>query len=289
VDSRFAQALRAFSADDFAGAAALAGQAAAASPSSLLYRAATTYLGRVLADGKAGVYISGEAFAAFIRDGGNVPLYANASAALRAIYGEYSRLSLLEVGVGDGMALLPALAPQITQLDLVEPSAAMLARTRAALDARGLAYADFNGTLQEFAAQPHGLWDVAQATFSLQSLDPDDRRAMLGWLRSHCGRLLIVEFDVPDLGAIDDERRMAHFAERYEQGLAEYSGDGGLVAQGFLMPVFFGYFDRSAARANYEQPIAAWEADLQAASFRTIRRQPIYTYWWAPAHLLDAR
>jgi hypothetical protein len=164
----------------------------------------------------------------------------------------------------------------------------MLAQAHAALEARGIAHSAFNGTLQQFTGEG-GLWELAQATFSLQSLEPIERRAMLAWLRGHCARLLIAEFDVPDLGDLYAPARMAHFAARYELGLAEYADDGGMVAQGFLMPVFFGYFDRSAARANYEQPVAAWEADLRAAGFTLIERRPIYDYWWAPAFLLDAR
>jgi hypothetical protein len=288
MNEHFAQALRAFGDGDYAAAAGLARGAAAEQPDSLVYPAATAYLERVIARGKAGVYATGEAFAAFIRGGGNLPLYASTSAALREAYSEYSHVGILDIGVGDGMALLPALAPQVVRIDLVEPSAPMLAQTRAALDARGIAYSAFNGSIQQFADEG-GLWELAQATFSLQSLGQLDRQIMLPWLRGHCARLLVAEFDVPDLSELYAPERMAHFTARYEQGLAEYADDGGLVAQGFLMPVFFGYFDRGAARTNYEQPIAAWEADLRAAGFFSIERRPIYDYWWAPAYLLDAR
>lgn len=288
MNEQFARALVAFDNGDFAAAADLAAAAAQAAPASLVYPAAATYLRRVSARGKAEVYASGEAFAAFIRGGGNIPLYASTSAALRGIYAEYRRVGLLDIGVGDGMALLPALTPQVIQIDLVEPSAAMLAQARAALDARGVAYTAFNGTLQQFT-DVGGIWELAQATFSLQSLDPLDRRIMLAWLRGHCARLLVAEFDTPDLGDILAPARIAHYVARYEQGLAEYADDGGLVAQGFLMPIFFGSFDRGAARTNYEQPIAAWEADLRAAGFARVERRPLYDYWWAPAYLLDAR
>lgn len=288
MNEHFARALCAFGDNDYAAAAAAVRQAAVEQPTSLLYPAAATYLARVVAQGKASVYVSGEAFGAFIRGGGNLPLYANTSATLRAIYTEYSHVSLLDIGVGDGTALLPALAPQVIQLDLIEPSAPMLAQTRAALDARGIAYAAFNGPIQAFCRQS-GMWELVQATFSLQSLAPDERQSVLSWLRGHCSRLLIAEFDVPDVGTSYEPTRIHHFSTRYEQGLAEYSDDGGMVAQGFLMPVFFGAFDRSAARTNYEQPIAAWEADLRAAGFRSIQRRLLYDYWWAPAYLLDAR
>jgi hypothetical protein len=93
---------------------------------------------------------------------------------------------------------------------------------------------------------------------------------------------------VPGIGEQYDPARVAFMVDRYERGLAEYLDDGGLVAQGFLMPVFFGAFDRSAARTNYEQPIAAWEADLRAAGFSQVARRPLYDYWWATAYLVDA-
>lgn len=285
----FAEALRAFAADDLASAAAAAARAAAADPASRLAREAAAYLARVSSEGKANVYMSGEAFGVFIREGGNVPLYQAVSAALREVYAEYTNASLLEIGVGDGLALLPALTPSIHRVDLVEPSAALLVGVSEALETRGIPYRAFNGTIQAFAKSRSGHWDIAQATFSLQSLPPAERPATLAWLREHAERLLIAEFDVPARGEGLDPARIAHFAERYEQGLAEYDGPDNLVAQGFLMPVFFGYFDPSAARTNYEQPIAAWEDDLRAAGFTNVARRHLYDYWWATAYLLDAK
>ncbi|MBX0330811.1 class I SAM-dependent methyltransferase [Oscillochloris sp. ZM17-4] len=287
MNQHFARALIAFGEGDYAAAADLARLAAEEQPDSLVYPAAAAYLRRVIAHGRAGVYVTGDAFSSFIRGGGNLPLYANTSAALREAYAGYSHIGILDIGVGDGMALLPAITPQVVQIDLVEPSAPMLAQARAALDARGIAYRAFNGTIQQFTDEG-GMWELAQATFSLQSLDRIDRQIMLAWLRGHCARLLIAEFDVPDRGDLYAPARMEYFVARYEVGLAEYADDGGLVAQGFLMPIFFGSFDRGAARTNYEQPIAAWEADLRAAGFARTQRRPIYDYWWAPAYLLDA-
>lgn len=284
----FTSAVAAFAAGDHSAAAGHARDGAAADPASALAAEAAAYLGRLAGRGPEGVYVSGEAFGAFIRGGGNLPLYAAVSAALRDAYAGYDGLALLDVGVGDGMALLPALAPSIARVDLVEPSAAMLGRATTALAGRGVPFRAFPVGVLEFAARAEARWELAQATFSLQSLTPDDRRAALAWLRGRVGRLLVAEFDVPDLGEGLDPRRLAHFAARYELGLAEYAGDGGLVAQGFLMPVFFGYFDPGAARANYEQPIAAWESDLRLAGFARVERRRLFDYWWAPAYLLDA-
>lgn len=285
----FSAALAAFAADDMAGAAEAAARAAAADRTSVLAQEAAVYLARVATEGKRAVYVSGEAFGAFIRGGGNVPLYQAVSAALREVYGEYQALSLLDVGVGDGLALLPALLPQVRRVDMVEPSPALLVGVSEALETRGVVYHAFNGTLQAFAARHSGHWDVAQATFSLQSLPPDERPAALAWLRAHADRLLIAEFDPPDLGEGLDPQRAAHFAARYEVGLAEYADDEHLVAQGFLMPVFFGYFDPTVARTNYEQPLSRWEHDLRAAGFTQVARRHLFDYWWAPCALLDAR
>lgn len=287
--SRFYLALLAFAEGEHAAAADFATQAAGQAPGRQLYREAATYLARVAAEGKAKAYVDAEAFAAFIRGGGNVPLYQAVSNALAMAYDDYSRLDLLDIGVGDGLALLPALPPGIARLDLVEPSGGMLGRVSAALTELGVPHHPHLETLQEFLGHANGPWDIIQATFSLQSLAPDQRAEVLPWLHTHSQRLLIAEFDVPDLGEQLAPARAQHFAERYEQGLSEYRFEGGNVAQGFLMPVFFGYFDRTAARTNYEQPIARWEDDLREAGFVDIERRHLYDYWWAPAYLLDAR
>ncbi|WP_129631670.1 class I SAM-dependent methyltransferase [Candidatus Oscillochloris fontis] len=288
INPHFTHAIHAFSAQNYPAAAHAAARATTDDPHSLLYAAAARYLARVVNHGQAAVYVTSDAFAAFIRGGGNLQLYAQTSAALRQIYTSYAQINLLDIGVGDGMALLPALSPQVSQICLVEPSAAMLAQTCAALDARGVTYSAFAGSIEAFRSH-NGAWDVTQATFSLQSLPPQTRPEILAWLRQHTQRLLIAEFDVPPWADLADPARIDYFSTRYEVGLAEYQDDAGLVAQGFLMPVFFGCFDRNNARTNYEQPISAWADDLRQAGFSQISQQMISNYWWAPAYLLDAQ
>lgn len=286
----FYLALLAFGADDFAGGAAFAHRAADLEPDDLVFAEAAVYLDRVSQHGKAGVYVDGEAFAAFIRGGGNVGLYAAASDALRRVYIDYESLRLFDVGVGDGMALLPALTDNIARLDVLEPSTAMLSRTTAALDARGISYHAVNTTLQDYIADgTDQTWDITQATWSLQSLPPADRPDVLRWLRAHTDRLLVAEFDVPDFAENYAPERVRYVVERYRGGLAEYVGDSGQVAQGFLMPVLFGYFDHTAARTNWEGPIAAWVETLRAAGFETVRAHQLFAYFWADAYLIDAR
>jgi hypothetical protein len=285
-------ALLAFADERYGEAATFAEGAARAAPEALLPRAAATYLARAAREGKRDVYVSAEGFAAFIRGGGNVPLYEQTSAALTRNYPRQP-FELLDIGVGDGRALLPALTPPVRRVTLVEPAAPLLERTAQALAARGVEFEAFAGGLQEFVEQPSiqpRRWEVAQATFSLQSVLPALRPALLGWLRSRCDALLIAEFDPPSMDEPLKPETVRHVLGRYREGLAEYAGaDFETVAQGFLMPVMFGYVDRSAARTNFELPQLQWEALLREAGFTRIRRERLYPYWWAPAWLLVAQ
>ncbi|MBK9260544.1 MAG: hypothetical protein IPM54_12040 [Polyangiaceae bacterium] len=175
-------------------------------------------------------------------------------------------------------------------MTLVEPSAAMLESTLAALRGRGITHEAANVTLQQFVRDDAAAcWDLAQATFSLHNIPPAERAPLFVWLRRKVGRLLIAEFDVPVFADMYSPEHVTYVVDRYEKGLLEYAGDGGLVAQGFLMPVFFGNFDRSAARTTYEQPIETWENELRAAGFGRVERRDLDDYWWARAHLVDAR
>ena len=45
------------------------------------------------------------------------------------------------------------------------------------------------------------------------------------------------------------------------------------------MPVLFGYFDRTAARTNWEGPIQGWADDLRAAGFTTVQTRLLSPYW----------
>lgn len=262
-------------------------QALAFEPHNLVFAAAVRYL-RLAAAGKQGVYTAPEAFVAFIRGGGNVPLYRAVSAALRRSYHGYGQLSVLDIGVGDGMALLPALSSEVSELTLVEPSRALLAQTLAQLETYAGRVGAHAETLQAFAQHAQGRWDLAQATFSLQSIVPEERTKLLGWLRRHTERLLVVEFDVPGFDAMFAPDHVRSVLERMSAGIAEYDHDRELVTQGFLMPLMFGFFDPSAGRTNYEQPRAAWAAQLRAAGFGALRSRTLYPYWWAPAFLIDA-
>lgn len=288
----FYLAVLAFADGHDAEAADYATRAARHEPASRVHAAAAEYLTKVGKQGRQQVYTEPEGFAAFIRGGGNVSLYRALSAALAERYRSAQPASLLDIGVGDGLALLPALTGDVARVDLLEPSAALLDATAAALTERGVAHRAANATLQQLAtgvdAWPADTrWELTQSTFALHNIARPQRRDLLGWLRDHTDRLLIAEFDLRP-GSSCEPEWFDYVATRYEAGLAEYDGDGGLVAQGFLMPVMFGYFD--PATVHHEQSLADWRADLTAAGF-TDQREPelLHDYWWAPGYLLDVR
>jgi ubiquinone/menaquinone biosynthesis C-methylase UbiE len=283
----FSDAMHAFAAQDLPAAARAAARAARLAPAGLVYREAAAYLARVVRDGVPDVYVAPDAFTAFIRGGGNLRLYERTSAALAAVYRAHPGAALLDIGAGDGLALLPALTPDIASVTALEPSAAMLAVTTAALAARGVPCEPLCTTVQQLALAADRRWDLAQATFSLHNVPPAERPALWSALRRAAPRLLVAEFDVPRFAAPLALDHLRHVVTRYELGLAEYAGDGGLVAQGFLMPILCGYFDPTAAHSTYEQPIADWLAELTAAGF-TATARPLDDYWWAPAQLIDA-
>ena len=283
----FYLAILAFGEQDIETALRYARQASAYKPDHPVFTQAAMYLERVLHAGKQPVYAAGEGFSAFIRGGGNIPLYEQVSAALQTVYQQYDHLRLLDIGVGDGRALLPALTPNIARLDLLEPSAPMLESLCRQLDRHDIAYQAFCSPVQQFMTTQADTWDLVQATFSLQSLPPEERPAVFAWIHEHSSRLIMVEFDVPKFAAMYAPEWVEYVLAHHETGLAEYSDDE-VVLQGFLLPVMFGYFDRSQARTNYEQPIQAWLEECRAAGFTAIATQRLYDYWWAPAYLLDA-
>jgi SAM-dependent methyltransferase len=248
----------------------------------------------LLDEGEArAAYDQPAAFEAFIRGGDNVPLYEATSTALARLYDTLPVTSLLDIGCGDGMALIPALqrarhAP--TQLDLVEPSPALLGHASEALRTIPLALDHLLAWpigAQDFAAslRPEQQWDLAQSTFALQSLPPAERKDTLRRLRPHVRQLAVVEFDVPVLEASSAEY-FDSLAQRYERALAGYGEDAPLVAGGFLAPMLLGQLRQASRPSNWEQPIQAWLEELREAGYATVRTEALYDYSWSPAVLM---
>jgi hypothetical protein len=238
------------------------------------------------------VYADPAAFERFVDGGGNVALYRDVDSALRDLYGCVRPRRFVDVGCGDGRLTTTVLGTGVEHVDLVEPSAELLHKAVARLEdlgsGPGPTVAAHQVTAEQLVAEPGdaGPWDVAQSTFALHAVEPDARRRVLAALAGRVGHLVVVEFDIP---AFEDRspEHAAYAVERYAAGIAEYDGDE-LVVQGFLMPVLFGQFDPGQPRHTWEQPVAAWAADLRATGFRTVHHHQVHDYWWAPAHLLEA-
>ena len=202
--------------------------------------------------GDSSVYFEGvDAWETFVRTGGNVGMYESTASALRKAWQEESTKagslsssnsassassvssswSLLDVGVGSGMALLPVFGSTGSHhhprtMDLIEPSQTMLEPTLAALrdveetettviphvtTLQGFLHNE-SSQLGEHGSQPVSTsvgvgaygsgdkrrrWSLCQATFSLQNIPPAERHEAFEWLATRCERMLLVEFDVP--------------------------------------------------------------------------------------------
>lgn len=275
--------------DDAQEATAAADRAADAG--SLLGVALSTYL---RTSRRHGVYDQPAAFDAFVNGGGNVELYQRTSATLASAYVPGS--SLLDIGCGNGRALVPALQAAGANLpaavDLVEPGAEPLQHCIGAITVAALPIrvAGWQLGLTDFllAAPPTQRWHLARSTFAMQSIEPTERARALAALSPRVDRLIVVDFDMPRhrIGSSDQLR---HLASRYEQGLAEYDEDRDLVAQGFLMPVLLGQLAAGTPRTNWEHPIEHWAEQITVAGFTDVRTRQVADYWSGPAFVLVAR
>src|SRR5262245_38831540 len=257
-----------------------------------LARGSGTALGALLADHLAaapagGVYEQPRAFEAFISGGGNVGLYAATIAALGSLHARHRPGSLVDLGCGDGRVTAAVIPDGCRRVDLVEPSAALLAAAQARLAERDLAAAAPVTTVAGYLAAAPPPVDAAQATYALHTVDPGTRPALLAELAGRVGVLAVAEFDVPAF-ADRSPAHAAYTAERYPRGLAEYP-EGSEVGPGFLVPVLVAQFDPARPRLTWEQPVTAWEAELEAAGYWVEGIVPLYDYWWAPARLIVAR
>ncbi len=277
-------ALLAIAASD-PGAARRAAEAAAADePGALLPRALARFLGGA---GPDGVYEDPTAFERFIDGGGNPALYARTIAALGRVHELDEPASVLDIGCGDGRVTAATVTASARSVDLVEPSVEMLRTAAAVVAAEGREVSSHPVGIHDYLVDhPQQRWDLVQSTFALHALEPGARSAVLAELARRTHRLLIVDFDVPDLVDRSPEHAR-HVVDRYELGLAEYADDPEVV-DGFLLPVLVGQFDPARQRHTFEQSVATWTEQLTAAGF-TVEVRPVSDYWWATAQLFDAR
>jgi SAM-dependent methyltransferase len=245
-------------------------------------------LARFLGESASDVYAEPSAFERFIDGGGNVELYGRAGSELAAAHGDACPASVVDLGCGDGRLAAAAVRPGLARLDLVEPSASLLAAARARLEGLGAPVIAHRRTAQSFVAGlgPSDRWDVGQSTFALHAVPPAERAGVLRSLARRVGRLMIIEFDVPPYADRSPEHAR-YAAERYGVGIAEYGADESVV-DGFLLPVLVAQFDPARPRHTWEQPISRWVADLRAAGFGPIESRLVSPYWWAPAHIVEA-
>lgn len=260
-------------------------------------RMAAALLRHLAGEGPDSAYAAHAAFQAFIRGGDNVPLYAAVSQAMAERHARPTVNRLLDIGAGDGMALLPALraaARLPERIDVIEPQGG-LRDALAALFAGQFSDAHTQGrlhlhgvTLQSFAQglSPGDHWDLAQSSFALQSLPPPERVAALRALRPHVDTLVVVEFDVPAL-AHGTPAYFHSVAGRYERCLAQYGEEAVLIAHGFLAPMLAGQLRRGVAPSNWEQPVADWQRELGQAGYRLRDARPLYDYSWSPAWWME--
>ncbi|AKC79202.1 hypothetical protein XB05_10980 [Xanthomonas arboricola] len=280
--------------DDLADALTALGSEDVAESRRLLENAAQqgSIMGRALSDvlnhgGSRNAYDEPRAFEVFIRGGGNLALYTAVSAELAKLYDALRPNTLLDIGAGDGMALIPAInssAHAPAQLDVVEPNNMLLSNLTASLPfARG-----HRMTMEKFVADiaAEDRWDLAQSTFALQSIETKAREKALATLAGHVGRLVIVEFDVPPFtpGSLVYYKSLA---QRYERAASEYGEDAALVAGGFLAPMLLGQL-RSIVPSNFEQPADAWAAELEKAGYIVIAKTNIHDYSWSTAFSMAA-
>lgn len=279
-----ADALAVLASGDWEGATSAAERAAADQPGSHLARALAGYLGSIPA---SGLYQEPAAFQSFVDNGANPALYRRTIEVLSDRHTMRQPASVLDIGCGDGRVTSAVLGPATERVDLVEPSAALLAAAAGSVEGHGAEVVGHQVDAASFLAELEGSasWDLVQSTFAIHATRPDDRPAILAALARRTSLLLIVEFDVPAFADRSPEH-IAYLVDHYEQGLREYRDHPEVVSQ-FLLPVLVGQLDRARPRFTFEQPIDRWVEQLGQAGFRAAA-EPIFDYWWATANLVTA-
>jgi SAM-dependent methyltransferase len=232
--------------------------------------------------------------------------------------GAAQELHLLDLGCGNGQLLKPALAQVFSgesvegaplsvdtdtavSITLVDASPVMLEEFGEGRDIAGVpsgavtirkvtaTFSEFFGVssstgdaevatpASEAAPEPYE-YDLCVTSFAFHYSAVTERAALLRRLREVCRRVLIIEFDVPDLGS--GREKFDRLWRRYVAGLAEYRSLPcfELVAGGFLWPSFV-----AACTEHGQQEVSAetWAGALRVAGFADVEVVDVFAYWWA--------
>ena len=266
------------------------GLALESNPRSLVASELDKYLAQKKSSGRDAIYVTPNGFNRFIRGGGNIELYENLIQLLRRLNAQNNGLKLLDIGAGDGRALLPSLTANVDSVDIIEPSKQMLSGLCAALDERQINYRSFNDPLQEFVREERERWDIIQATYSIHTIPIEERKTMLEWICRHGKTFVFTEFDIPEFASPCKPDSFRYYFEKYETGISEYEEgeERDVVAQEFLIPVLLGNLHKDDNRVTFEQTMDYWKSDLKSVGFQNIELTLISSYWWADSYFVKA-
>jgi ubiquinone/menaquinone biosynthesis C-methylase UbiE len=258
------------------------------------------------------LYVDPSGFEAFTRGGSNVALYEAVHEALGKLYASRgSDLSLLDVGCGEGAALVPALKRAqeaaraegreefpLKKIALLEPSSMLAAcerKLREAAEALGISVEveSISSNIEQVCSSLEH-FSFVESSFALQNVNKHDRARVLSELAKKCDVFVLIEFDCSAIDLSEaarfEDRTIDGFLEKYIGGVNEFnaqlSESYGLsenqmsaAIEGFLVPILFHNFT-GHSKLN-EQSAAQWLDELRT-TFSDVRVQTINEYWWAP-------
>lgn len=281
-DDALLEVLRAVTVGDWDDVARLSADAVEADPDDPLAAA----LHQHLADGPIDPTPDLEAFQRMADAPESVALFERTARLIARAHARLRPVAAVDLGSGDGRVSAAAMRVGLERLDLVEPSRALLEAAVRRMEDSGVDVRAHRTVPDEWPSLvTDETWGVAQAVFALHDVAPEARRGILTTLAERADTVLIVEFDCP----VETDRTDPHLAflvDRYRAAVADATDP--LIVGGYLLPVLVGQLSPGATRHAWEQPIAAWCAEVEGAGLRVVDTSPISDHWWASAHLIEA-